>query len=204
MIDYVTGSGAPRATAPTLEEALGRQIKQLRTNLGLTGAEFASAAAISASMLSKIETGQISPSLQTLQGIAHALNVPIANLFSGHDRHHQDCSFVPAGTGVTIDRRGTKAGHRYQLLGHSLDGDVVVEPYLITLMDDAVPYTAFQHAGIEMIYMLTGQVTYRHGDRYYDLKPGDTLLFDSTALHGPDRLKELPMTYLSVIIYPRS
>jgi transcriptional regulator with XRE-family HTH domain len=203
MTDYITGSGAPRATTPTLEQALGRQIKHLRTNLGLTGAEFAAAASISASMLSKIETGQISPSLQTLQGIAHALNVPIASLFSEHDRHHQDCSFVPTGTGVTINRRGTKAGHRYQLLGHSLDGEIVVEPYLISLMDDAVPYTGFQHAGVEMIYMLTGEVTYRHGDRYYDLRPGDTLLFDSTAPHGPENLKRLPMTYLSIIIYPR-
>jgi transcriptional regulator with XRE-family HTH domain len=203
MMDYRTGSGAPGAFSPSLEETLGRQIKHLRTNLGLTGAEFAVSASISASMLSKIETGQISPSLQTLQSVAQALNVPIASLFSGHDGHQQDCSFVPAGTGVTINRRGTKAGHRYQLLGHSLDGEIVVEPYLITLMHDAVAYTAFQHAGIEMIYMLSGAVTYRHGERLYQLKPGDTLLFDSTAPHGPEVLDELPMTYLSVIVYSR-
>jgi transcriptional regulator with XRE-family HTH domain len=203
MTDYRTGSGAPHSATPTLEEALGRQIKHLRASLGLTGAEFAAAASISASMLSKIETGQISPSLQTLQSIAQALNVPMGSLFTGHDRHHQDCSFVPAGTGVTINRRGTKAGHRYQLLGHSLDGDIVAEPYLISLMDDAVPYTGFQHAGIEMIYMLTGAVTYRHADRLYPLRPGDTLLFDSMAPHGPEVLDELPMTYLSIIIYSR-
>lgn len=203
MNDYKTGSGAPQASTPTLEETLGRQIKHLRGSLGLTGADFAAAASISASMLSKIETGQISPSLQTLQNIAQALNVPVSTLFSGHGRQHQDCSFVRAGTGVTINRRGTKSGHRYQLLGHSLEGDIVVEPYLITLLDDAVPYTGFQHAGIEMIYMLTGAVTYRNGERLYPLKPGDTLMFDSTAPHGPQVLDELPMTYLSIIIYSR-
>ncbi len=203
MNDYKTGSGAPQASTPTLEETLGRQIKHLRSSLGLTGADFAAAASISASMLSKIETGQISPSLQTLQNIAQALNVPVSTLFSGHGRQHQDCSFVRAGTGVTINRRGTKSGHRYQLLGHSLEGDIVVEPYLITLLDDAVPYTGFQHAGIEMIYMLTGAVTYRNGERLYPLKPGDTLMFDSTAPHGPQVLDELPMTYLSIIIYSR-
>jgi transcriptional regulator with XRE-family HTH domain len=203
MSDYRTGSSAPQAITPSLEEALGRQIKHLRSSLSLTGAEFAAAASISASMLSKIETGQISPSLQTLQNIARALNVPVANLFSGHGRHHQDCSFVPAGTGVTINRRGTKAGHRYELLGHSFEGDIVVEPYLITLLYDAVPYTGFQHAGIEMIYMLTGAVTYRHGDCLYPLKPGDTLLFDSSAPHGPEVLEELPMTYISIIVYSR-
>ena len=62
-----------------------------------------------------------------------------------------------AGQGVTIERRGTKAGHQYQLLGHSISGKLVVEPYLITLTEEAKPYTMFQHAGVEFIYMLTGK-----------------------------------------------
>ena len=33
--------------------------------------------------------------------------------------------------------------------------------------------------------------------------PGDSLLFDSTALHGPETLVRQPMTYLSIIVYPR-
>jgi hypothetical protein len=33
------------------------------------------------------------------------------------------------------DRRGTKAGHQYQPLGHSISGEIVVEPYLITLTE---------------------------------------------------------------------
>jgi hypothetical protein len=54
------------------------------------------------------------------------------------------------------DRRGTKAGHQYQPLGHSISGEIVVEPYLITLTEEAKPYTLFQQAGVEFIYMLTG------------------------------------------------
>jgi transcriptional regulator with XRE-family HTH domain len=202
MTDYKTGSGAPQSQTRTLEDAIGRQVRHLRTKLGLSGAEFAAAAGISASMLSKIETGQISSSLQTLQSIATALHVPIASLFAVYEEH-QDCSFVPSGQGVTIERRGTKAGHRYQLLGHTLSSDVAVEPYLITLLEDAVPYTGFQHEGTELIYMLTGEVVYRHGDRSYTLQPGDALLFDAGALHGPEQLLQLPMTYLSIIVYPQ-
>jgi transcriptional regulator with XRE-family HTH domain len=85
MSDYKTGSGAPQTQMRTLEEAIGRQVRHLRTKLGLSGAEFAAAAGISASMLSKIETGQISASLQTLQAIATALNVPIASLFAVYE-----------------------------------------------------------------------------------------------------------------------
>ena len=52
--------------------------------------------------------------------------------------------------------------------------------------------------------MLTGEVVYRHGDNVYRLRPGDSILFDSGALHGPETLVKLPMTYLSIIFYSRS
>jgi mannose-6-phosphate isomerase-like protein (cupin superfamily) len=104
---------------------------------------------------------------------------------------------------VLIDRRGTKVGHMYHLLGAVLRGDVVVEPYLITLSEDAVAYTGFRHAGVEFLYMLEGEVHYRHGSTTYLLHAGDSLLFDSSALHGPEHLSGAVTRYLSIIVYPR-
>ena len=200
---YATGSGAPAAAERrTLEQAIGLQIRHHRKLMGLTVAELAGAAGVSTGMLSKIENGQISPSLSTLQTLASALNVPISLLFSEFEER-RDCSYVPAGQGVVIQRRGTKVGHQYELLGHMLGGPVAVEPYLITLTEDAAPYTAFQHEGTELIYMLTGEVIYAHAGNSYHLKPGDSLLFDSGAPHGPERLLVKPMTYLSVIMYEK-
>jgi transcriptional regulator with XRE-family HTH domain len=197
-----TASQAPADEAGTLEQRIGREVRTLRTRLGLTGGALAKAARISTGMLSKIETGQISASLGTIEAIAQVLNVSLASLFAGTETR-RDCSFVKANHGVQIDRRGTKAGHRYELLGHSVAGPIMVEPYLITLTEDAAPYTSFQHAGVEMIFMLSGRVRYRHGDQVYDMEPGDTLFFDATARHGPEALPELPSTYLSIIVYPR-
>lgn len=199
---YVTGSSAPVTHERSLEQAIGAQVRAQRTRRGLKSADLAAAAGISGSLMSKIENGQVSPSLATLQAVAGALNVPIAVLFAAAEEP-RDCSYVRAGEGVVIERRGTKAGHQYRLLGHSLAGDVVVEPYLITLSAEAEPYTVFQHAGTELIHMLTGRVAYRHADRTYDLGPGDTLMFDASAAHGPETLVELPMTYLSFIVYTR-
>ncbi len=200
--DLATGSTAPAPPAMerSLERAIGAQIREIRRRLSLSVADLAAAATISAGMLSKIENGQISASLSTLQAVAAALSVPLTTLFSTFEER-RDCSYVPAGQGVRIDRRGTKVGHVYQLLGHALGGEVVVEPYLITLKQEAAPYTGFHHAGAEFIYMLTGEVVYRHADRTYHLRPGDSLLFDSGALHGPETLVVQPMTYLSIIIY---
>ena len=200
----MTVSGAPiNNDKRTLEQAIGTQIRLFRKHYGLTVAELSGAAGISTGMLSKIENGQISPSLTTLQILAKALNLPMTALFASFEEK-RDCSYVVAGQGVLIERRGTKVGHQYRLLGHSLAGEVVVEPYLITLTEDAAPYTAFQHEGNEFIYMLTGEVVYAHADRTYHLRPGDAMLFDSGAPHGPTQLITVPMTYLSIITYVRT
>ena len=55
----------------------------------------------------------------------------------------------------------------------------------------------------EFLYMLEGEVSYRHGDHLYALKPGDTLFFDADAPHGPEILQKLPALYLSIISYPQ-
>lgn len=202
IAEPMTGSSAGAVSDLTLEQAIGVQVRSLRRRVGITVSELAASAGLSGGMLSKIENGQISPSLASLQSLASALNVPITTFFSTFEEK-RDCSFVKAGAGVVIERRGTKAGHRYSLLGHALGGNVVVEPYLISLQADAAPYPAFQHAGTEFIYMLTGEVMYRHGDQSYHLSPGDALLFDSAAPHGPEKLLVTPMTYLSIISFAR-
>ena len=197
-----TGSAAPPASHRTLEQSLGITVRTLRKRADLRVSDLAAAADISVGMMSKIENGQISCSLSTLQALSTALNVPLTVLFEAFEEK-RGCSFVRAGQGVLIERRGTKAGHRYSLLGHALGGAVAVEPYLITLQDEAAPYAGFRHDGIEFIYMLTGEVIYRHADQCYRLTPGDAILFDSAALHGPETLVSKPMTYLSIIIHGR-
>src|SRR5271170_6050139 len=124
-----TGSEAPsEVSARPLEASIGFEVRRLRKSLDLTVTELGAAAGISAGMLSKIENGTICPSLSTLSALAHALNVSISDLFAETDER-RDCSFVRAGSGVRIERRGTKAGHLYDLLGHALGGTIGVEPY---------------------------------------------------------------------------
>ncbi|MEO1579371.1 MAG: cupin domain-containing protein, partial [Pseudomonadota bacterium] len=113
--------------------------------------------------------------------------------------------YVKAGQGLETAREGTRAGHQYNLLGHlgANTSGVTVEPYLITLTTQSDTFPAFQHGGVELIYMLEGRVDYRHGDEIYRLEPGDSLFFDADAPHGPEALITLPARYLSVISYPQ-
>ena len=153
-----TGSLAPQPAASlSIAEAIGTQVRNLRRKLDLTGAELADQAGLSAGMLSKIENGTTSPSLSTLQSLSRALHVPVTALFRSFEETNE-ATFVKAGQGLTIERRGTRAGHQYQLLGHTPHGALVVEPYLITLTDESDVFPIFQHSGLEFLYMLEGEV----------------------------------------------
>ncbi|MBX6321311.1 MAG: helix-turn-helix transcriptional regulator [Rhodospirillaceae bacterium] len=185
-----------------LEKAIGREVRAFRRQLDATVAELARQAGLSAGMLSKIENGMTSPSLATLRALSKALNVPVTAFFRRFEEEH-DATFVKAGQGLTIERRGTRAGHQYQLLGHSVRARVMVEPYLITLTERSDVFPVFQHSGVEFLYMLQGEVGYRHGNKTYVMRPGDSLFFDAAVPHGPEELRKLPIRFLSVISYPR-
>jgi len=186
-----------------LEVAIGRQVREYRVKLGMTVADLARQAGLSAGMLSKVENGGASPSLATLQAMSRALNVPVTAFFRKFEEQ-RDATFVQAGQGLAIERRGTRAGHQYHLLGHSIGKSMVVEPYLVTLTETADVFPIFQHAGQEFIYIVEGEVTYRHGDKLYHMRAGDSLFFDADAPHGPEELTKLPIRLLSVIVYSRA
>lgn len=196
----------PHATRETsekvLEVAIGREIHAFRKQQNITVAELAAETNLSIGMLSKIENGNTSPSLSTLQTISNALSVPLTAFFRQYEEQRM-AVHTKAGEGVQIEREGTRAGHQYNLLGHigGNSSSVIVEPYLITLDNESDTFKTFQHSGIETIFMLEGEVNYLHGNQIYCLKPGDTLFFDADAPHGPENLVKLPARYLSIISY---
>lgn len=187
-----------------LEAAIGREVRAFRRQQGMTVADLAQVTGLSIGMLSKIENGITSPSLTTLQILSHAFSTPITSFFRRFEER-REVQHVKAGDHIEIERRGTRAGHQYNLLGHigSNSSGVLVEPYLITLTEESDTFPTFQHDGVELLYMLEGEVMYRHGDQLFHMQPGDSLFFDADAPHGPEVLVKLPARYLSVISYPQ-
>jgi transcriptional regulator with XRE-family HTH domain len=179
---------------------IARQVREYRSQLGLTVDALAERSHISKGMLSKIENAQCSPSLGTLVKLANAISVPLTSLFRGLDEEH-DALLVRAGQGVEIIRRGTRVGHRYQLLGEMRGPNKVVEPMLVTLNEHSEVFPLFQHPGVEFIYMLEGVLEYGCGADRYLLYPGDALQFTGDIVHGPTELVELPIKFLSIIAY---
>lgn len=186
-----------------LELAIGSQARQFRRDLDMTVGEVAKLAGLSVGMLSKIENGMTSPSLATLKALSRALNVPVTSLFRKYEEQ-RDATYVKADQGLVIERRGSRSGHQYQLLGHSIGKRFSVEPYVVTLTERSEVFPLFQHNGQEFIYLLTGRVRYRHGNHTYELAPGDSLFFDADAPHGPEELLELPIRMLAIIVEQKS
>lgn len=190
-------------TERRLEVAIGREVRTIRNQLGITVADLADNSGLSVGMLSKIENGLTSPSLTTLQALSQALGVPISRLLKRFEEERMAVQ-VKSGQGASADRRGTRAGHQYQLLGYLgvNSSGVIGEPYMITLNDESDVFPTFQHDGLEFLFFLEGCVEYRHADKTFIMEPGDSLFFDADAPHGPIRLIELPARYLSIITYP--
>ncbi|MBU6460648.1 MAG: XRE family transcriptional regulator [Proteobacteria bacterium] len=184
-----------------LEQYIGRTIRELRLKNRLTIADVAAKASISRGMLSKIENGQTSTSLDTLNRLCQAFGITLSRLFKQFNIPTGGAQHVHKGEGMEVVRAGTRMGHTYRLLAYDLGPKKVFEPFLISMDDQSEVFGTFEHPGTEFIYMLEGKIEYRHGQHTYILTPGDSLMFDGNIVHGPEQLIEVPIRFLALIIY---
>lgn len=184
-----------------LEEALStviaERVREFRQQLGWTVGRLATESGLSKGMLSKIENMQTSPSLATLASLSQALSVPVTAFFRGLSEE-QDVVFVKAGSGLDIHHKGSGPGHRYQMLGAMRAPHDRLEPILVTLTERSEVFPLYQHAGTELIFMISGKMEYAYGSARYLLEPGDTLQFVGEVMHGPAELISLPIQFLAV------
>jgi transcriptional regulator with XRE-family HTH domain len=203
-----TARSAPDAGAAQIDDAvptqieavIGWRVRSRAKEIGLSSAELAKRVGLSRAMISRIENAQVSPSLATMSRLAEALEVPITSLFQGLDEE-RDALFTRAGGGPELGRPGTRSGHRYQLLGSMRGPAKRMEPMLVTLTSQSEVFPLYQHPGTEFIYMLEGEMDYGYAGASYQLSPGDSLQFDGEVAHGPLRLGQLPVVFLSVTSY---
>jgi transcriptional regulator with XRE-family HTH domain len=193
------GPAVERSQSPAVD--LGRTARRLRESQNLTLADVAVRADISSAMLSRLETGRVSPSLETIVALSQALGVTASALMQRVGVDDGGAQLIRAGEGLETVRSGTRRGHTYHLLAAQRGPRKVFEPFLVTLNDRSEVFPGFQHPGIEFIHLLSGVLHYRHGRHTYVLRPGDTLTFRGDIAHGPERLEKIPIRMLSLIIY---
>ncbi|CDY78591.1 Transcriptional regulator, MerR family [Caballeronia glathei] len=190
-----------QSASMSIEHFLGKVVRENRTNQGLTIAELAEQSGLSRGMVSKIENGQVSTSLESMVSIARALGISMSSLFKNFEGQEGRAQHVKAGKGMEVVRRGTTKGHTYHLLAYDQGPVKLFEPFLISMDDEAEIFPTFEHPGTEFIYMLQGKMEYRHGNRSYLLQPGDAFTFRGSVPHGPERLIKLPIRFITIIMY---
>lgn len=203
--EMLSSDAAPsEVQAKSLDRYLGNTIRQLRLEHGLTIAEVSERAGISRGMLSKIENGLTSTSLDTLEQLANSLGVTLSRLFRGYNVPSGGAQLVKSGQGLEVVRRGTRSGHTYHLLAYDQGPQKSFEPFLITLEEPGEEFPAFEHPGTEFLHMLEGVLEYRVGDETFVMEPGDSLTFRGEIPHRPEKMHRLPIRFLAIIHYDTS
>src|SRR5258708_11673521 len=174
----VRSGKARRAPAPAALERrqspavdLGRTARRLREGQNLTLADVARRADISSAMLSRLETGRVSPSLETIVALARALGVTASALMQRVGADDGGAQLIRAGEGLETVRSGTRRGHTYHLLAAQRRPRNIFEPFLVTLNDRSDVFPGFQHPCIEFIHLLSGVLHYRPARHTYVLRP---------------------------------
>jgi transcriptional regulator with XRE-family HTH domain len=184
-----------------LDNYIGMKVKKARLQQGLKITDVARISGISQGMISKIENAHVSTSLETLSRLCSVIGLPMSKLFNDYDRPDGGAQLTKNGEGLEVVRRGTEKGHSYQLLTYQRGGKKTFEPFLVTMDDLSEVFPTFSHPGDEFIHILSGKLTYRHGNHLYEMEAGDSLTFDAEVPHGPESLVEIPIKLLSIINY---
>jgi len=191
-----------KKTAPaSVEVQIGLKIRALRAERNVTLAQLAKEVKLTKGQVSKIENGKVSSPVSTLTRLAVALAVEPGCFFQSSAGQAPRASLVRKSERKVIVGRGTKLGHSYETLAYGLPFEKDFESYLMRIEDRNLQpgKNAFRHPGHELLFMLKGKMDYRHGGKVYHLEPGDSLFFDGAVEHGPTRVYQPPVEFLSII-----
>ncbi len=184
----------------SVESQIGKRIRAIRVERGLTLDRLADEVRLTKGQLSKIENGKVSCPVSTLTRVASALGVRVASLFDFPDTEAR-AVLVKKDARRAIVGRGSKLGHSYEALAHGLTFPKDFEPYLMIIDEPVIDpaKNVFKHPGQEFLFLLEGNMVYRHGGQTYEMAPGDSLFFDGNFEHGPVSVANTPVKFLSII-----
>ncbi len=182
----------------TVDLAIGSAVRDLRENQGLTARQLAADSNVSAAMISRIENGQASPSISTLNALSKALNVPMVSLFRETSSSHVDFTHVKEGEGLRSTRLVDSHSHEFINLAFHTRRDLQFEARRVTLVRQSARPPNYVGHGVVFVYALEGEAVYSYGQRDITLKPGDSLSLDAELRHGFKEVITEEFTFLTV------
>ena len=167
-----------------IDRAIGASLKELRQSRGKSARWLADQSGISAAMVSRIENGLVSPSIDTLAAVAEALEVPVIALFNKTRSSHTDYTLVRDGEGLQTTRIADGHRHDYVNLALHARKDIRFQARRVTLgRNDGKPPVYIGH-GVVFVQVLEGEAIYRYGETQFTLRKGDSISVDAELNHG--------------------
>ncbi len=179
---------------PSSEINVGRRMRQLRSERGLSIRALAEASGLNVNTLSMIENGKTSPSVSTLQQVAAALQAPITAFFET-EKMYQKIVYQKAG-----QRRSAVFAHGMLAnLGMGFTRPDL-EPFVVRLEPHAGSgETPIVHTGVEFVFCLDGCIGYEVDGQSFTLEADDSLLFEAHLPHRWWNTGEMPARSLLLL-----
>jgi transcriptional regulator with XRE-family HTH domain len=175
-------------------QIIGDHIRRLREKKHVSVRAFAAQTGFSASFISQLENGLVSPSLGSLQKIAEALGVTLGEFFAAAAAGADEDLIVRSSNRRRLDSTWTDA--QLEALG-SMTRSRRLEPVLAIFGAGGKSGNHLHsHSREEFAFVLKGRVTLCLGDEESELVAGDAVTLPAHALHrwenrGKDRVEIL-------------
>lgn len=168
-------------------DALGRRLRQLRSDRNVTLTDLAEETGISASTLSRLEAGLRRPTLEQLLPLARAYHVTLDDLVdappTGDPRVH--LRPIRNGNGSTIIPLTRHTGG--------------IQAYKFVLRPTRTEPDLRTHDGYDWVYVLSGRLRLVLGEHDLILEAGEVAEFDTRTPHWFGATTAGPVEFLSLI-----
>lgn len=160
---------------------LGSRIREIRKAKKITLVELSEQTGIAQATLSRIETDQMTGTVESHQKISEALGLSLAELYAPLDRRYHEIS-------VTKKDAPRKAVHQargcqMELLTQEVTKKKIT-PLLMTLAGNSRTQTEHNERGVEkFVWVLDGDIEVTAEKETYSLKEGESLYFDASLPH---------------------
>jgi transcriptional regulator with XRE-family HTH domain len=170
-------------TAKEGVEEIGKRIRTLRQEKGLSLDELSKMTGFDVNFLERIEKDEVQPQLGTMIKLSKALESAFGRMISGvGDRLY---SITRKSDRKVISRSTSHKGQRKAYTYMSLAPEVKgrhMEALMVQLEEDPEEEVSV-HEGEEFIFVLDGVVKMKIGEDAFDLEPGDSVYYLSTTPH---------------------
>ena len=163
---------------------IGAKIRALRVDKKMGQVQLAQHTGLSAALLSKIERGQLFPTLPTLLRIAIVFGVGLDHFFV-ESAQRPLVAVTRRADRLRLPDRPGEATPTY--LFESLNfpaTDRKLDVYLAEFPPASVPSDPHQHPGVEFIYVIRGRLIVNVGGDDTTLCEGDAMQFDAGTPHS--------------------